>query len=239
MNRKWIAAILCAVLCLTLLPSALAAQDYEWTLDDYIWTLQSKRVNGVPIGDALNDAFSEISWQAVQDGDDIYGYCSGGVPGDNFELLVRFTGEFTFEIVDGTRNGETMPNPSQFLLDALGAYQQSHRCDACAGLGYTDACLNCAGTGFAFGSACLACGGSGRYACRTCGGYGVMTNDYTRECPFCEGTGVAGTCSTCGGGGYGMLSGTLMMCTDCLGSGEAVCPWCSAAGIKMGYLRNS
>lgn len=124
-----------------------AAQDYEWTLDDYIWTLQSKRVNGVPIGDALNDAFSEISWQAVQDGDDIYGYCSGGVPGDNFELLVRFTGEFTFEIVDGTRNGETMPNPSQLLLDALGAYQQSHRCDACAGLGYTDACLNCAGTG--------------------------------------------------------------------------------------------
>ena len=125
------------------------------------------------------------------------------------------------------------------LYTSLGAYQQGHRCDACAGLGYTDACLNCAGTGFAFGSACLACGGSGRYACRTCGGYGVMTNDYTRECPFCEGTGVAGTCSTCGGGGYGMLSGTLMMCTDCLGSGEAVCPWCSAAGIKMGYLRNS
>ena len=62
-------------------------------------------------------------------------------------------------------------------------------CDVCAGLGYTDACMNCAGSGFAFGKQCLACGGSGRYLCKTCRGFGVMTNDYTRACPFCDGSG--------------------------------------------------
>ena len=114
-----------------------------------------------------------------------------------------------------------------------------HGCDPCAGLGYTDACMNCAGSGFAFGKQCLACGGSGRYLCKTCRGYGVMTNDYTRACPFCDGSGEWGACPTCGGSIYVLQNGMLLMCSDCLGSGVDACPYCSAGGIAMGYLVNS
>ena len=38
------------------------------TADDYIWTMRSKRVNGVPIGDAIEDAFANVEWSVMTDG---------------------------------------------------------------------------------------------------------------------------------------------------------------------------
>lgn len=242
MHRKSWLALLLTVLCF--LPSvALAGADYQWTMDDYIWTFQSKRVNGVPIGDALNAAFPNVSWQAgpsAENENEILGLCYGGTEQENFELLVRFTSYFSFEIEQGLYNGDALDNPSQWLVEILKDYQSNHQCSACEGLGYTDACLNCSGSGSAYGKTCMACGGSGKYACKTCRGYGIMTKDYTRECPFCDGSGGSGPCSTCDGSGQEVVGGILMMCTDCLGSGEAACSVCSSNGmIKMGYLVNS
>ena len=237
--KRRLAALLCLLFCLAYTAPALAAQDYEWTADDYIWTMRSKRVNGVPIGDAIEAAFANVEWSVATDGTDVYGVCEGGAPGDDFSLLVRFTSEFSFEFVSCQRNGRELENSSQLTLEALQTYAQNHRCDACAGLGYTDACMNCAGSGFAFGKQCLACGGSGRYLCKACRGFGVMTSDYTRACPFCDGTGASGACSTCGGNLYVLQSGMLLLCPDCTGSGVTTCSVCSPAGIALGYLVNS
>ena len=237
--KRMLAALLCLLLCLAAAVPALAAQGYEWTADDYIWTMRSKRVNGVPIGDAIEYAYPNAEWEAFSTGGDIYGCCSGGAEGDSFSFFVRFLNEFSFEFTGCERNGVEQENPSQLTLEALQAYAEDHGCDACAGLGYTDACMNCAGSGFAFGKQCLACGGSGRYLCKTCRGYGVMTNDYTRACPFCDGSGEWGACPTCGGSIYVLQNGMLLMCSDCLGSGVDTCPYCSAGGIATGYLVNS
>ena len=237
--KRMLATLLCLLLCLASAAPVLAAQDYEWTADDYIWTMRSKRVNGVPIGDAIEDAFANVEWSVMTDGTDVYGVCEGGVPEDNFSLLVRFTSEFSFEFVACQRDGQEQENPSQLTLEALQAYAQSHRCDVCAGLGYTDACMNCAGSGFAFGKQCLACGGSGRYACNACAGYGVVTRDYTRACPFCNGTGESGACPTCGGSLYVLQSGMLLLCPECTGSGVSTCPVCSPGGIALGYFTGS
>ena len=94
--KGMLATLLCLLFCLTSTATALAAQDYEWTADDYIWTMRSKRVSGVPIGDAIEDAFANVEWSVTTDGTDVYGVCEGGVPGDDFSLLVRFTSEFSF-----------------------------------------------------------------------------------------------------------------------------------------------
>ena len=63
-----------------------------------------------------------------------------------------------------------------------------------------------------------------------------MTRDYTRTCPFCDGTGEDGACPTCGGSIYVLQSGMLLLCPDCTGSGVATCPVCSPGGIALGYL---
>ena len=236
--KRTLAALLCLLLCLAAAP-ALAAQDYAWTADDYIWTMRSKRVNGVPIGDAIEDAFANVEWSVMTDGTDVYGVCEGDAPGGGFSLLVRFTSEFSFAFVACELGGEEQENPSQLVLEALQAYAQNHRCAACGGLGSTDACMNCAGSGFAFGKQCLACGGSGRYACNACAGYGVVTRDYTRACPFCDGTGESGACPTCGGSLYVLQSGMLLLCPECTGSGVSTCPVCSPGGIALGYLMGS
>ena len=60
---------------------------------------------------------------------------------------MRFLDEFSFEFTGCERNGVEQENPSQLTLEALQAYAEDHGCDACAGLGYTDACMNCAGSG--------------------------------------------------------------------------------------------
>ena len=237
--KRALATLLCLLACMAVATPAMAAQDYRWTADDYIWTMRSKRVNGVPIGDAIEYAFANVGWSVMTDGTDVYGACEGGAPGDGFSLLVRFTSEFSFEFVTCQRDGREQENPSQLTLEALQAYAQDHRCAACGGLGYTDACMNCAGSGSAFGKQCLACGGSGRYLCKTCRGFGVMTRDYTRTCPFCDGTGEDGACPTCGGSIYVLQSGMLLLCPDCTGSGVATCPVCSPGGIALGYLMGS
>ena len=211
--KRRLAALLCLLFCLAYTAPALAAQDYEWTADDYIWTMRSKRVNGVPIGDAIEAAFANVEWSVATDGTDVYGVCEGGAPGDDFSLLVRFTSEFSFEFVSCQRNGRELENPSQLTLEALQTYAQNHRCDAC--------------------------GGSGLYLCKACRGFGVMTSDYTRACPFCDGTGASGACSTCGGNLYVLQSGMLLLCPDCTGSGVTTCSVCSPAGIALGYLVNS
>ena len=79
-----LATLLCLLLCRASAAPALAAQDYEWTADDYIWTMRSKRVNGVPIGDAIEDAFANVEWSVMTDGTDVYGVCAGGAQGDDF-----------------------------------------------------------------------------------------------------------------------------------------------------------
>ena len=193
----------------------------------------------MPIGDAIEDAFANVEWSVMTDGTDVYGVCEGDAPGGGFSLLVRFTSEFSFAFVACELGGEEQENPSQLVLEALQAYAQNHRCAACGGLGSTDACMNCAGSGFAFGKQCLACGGSGRYACNACAGYGVVTRDYTRACPFCDGTGESGACPTCGGSLYVLQSGMLLLCPECTGSGVSTCPVCSPGGIALGYFTGS
>ncbi len=236
------ALLLCLALCL-FSAGALAGADYQWTADDYVWSLRSKRVNNVPIGDALEYAYPDANWTAgvADDGSgDVLGLFQGSSDAGNFALLVRFDSYFSFSLERGELNGRVLDNPSQPLLEALQAYYDSHICAKCAGLGYVDACLNCAGSGYAYGKTCLGCGGTGKYSCDSCRGYGVITGDYTRRCPFCDGTGSGGKCATCKGGGYGIMNGMILMCTDCLGSGEATCAYCSSNGsIKLGYLAGS
>ena len=127
--------LLCLLFCLAAAAPALAAQDYEWTADDYVWTMRSKRVNGVPIGDAIEYAYPNAEWEAFSTGGDIYGCCSGGAEGDSFSFFVRFLNEFSFEFTGCERNGVEQENPSQLTLEALQAYAEDHSCDACAGLG--------------------------------------------------------------------------------------------------------
>lgn len=242
MYRKIIAALICLALCLCA-SASLAGPDYQWTADDYIWSFQSKRVNDIPIGDALEYAYSDASWQAgvANDGSgDVLGVFQGYAGRQSVMLMVRFTSYFSFTIERGELDGAPMDDPSQCIVDALQTYLDDHICPACAGLGYVDTCLNCAGSGYAYGKTCLACGGSGMYDCNNCSGYGAITTDYTRSCPFCDGTGSGGVCATCGGSGYEMVSGMLMMCTSCMGSGEQTCSYCSSGGmIKLGYLTGS
>ena len=43
--KRMLTMLLCLLCCLAAAAPALAAQDYEWTADDYVWTMRSKRVN--------------------------------------------------------------------------------------------------------------------------------------------------------------------------------------------------
>lgn len=126
--------------------------------------------------------------------------------------LSKYYGE---NFVNDLGNDEKIVMPDGRLL-------HPRKCSSCFGVGCS-ICNNRKNIGVVIETQCGSCLGAGR--CKRCAGSG----EEFKECPECEGSGLAVGCSDCDGEGR-------VYCGDCNGSGYSMCEKCYGDDENAGVI---